>query len=49
MLTQPNEPSGAMRRPIHSKAYQRWMALLFILLTAGVTFAIFYVLSIFVP
>jgi hypothetical protein len=44
MLTEPSELNNATKPPRHSKVYERWMALLFVLGTAGFAFTIFYVL-----
>ena len=53
MLTQPSEPAQlgepntATGRSTHSRTYERWMGLLFVLGTVGLIFAIFFVLSFF--
>ena len=42
MLTQPSEPAHATDRPAHSKAYERWMIVPFVLVPLGFVFALFY-------
>ena len=42
MLTQPSEPSHATDRPVHTKAYERWMILPFVLGPLAILFALFY-------
>jgi hypothetical protein len=42
VLTQPSEPSHATDRPVHTKAYERWMILPFVLGPLAILFALFY-------
>ena len=42
VLTQPSEPGHATDRPAHSKAYERWMIIPFVLVPLGFVFALFY-------
>ena len=42
VLTQPSEPSHATDRPVHTKAYERWMILPFVLGHLAILFALFY-------
>jgi hypothetical protein len=42
VLTLPSEPSHATDRPVHTKAYERWMALLFVLAPLAIALALFY-------
>ena len=44
---QPVEPNDATPRPVHTRAYEKGMGLLFIIGTVAAVFAVFYVLSYF--
>ena len=42
MLAKPSELNNATKPPRHSKVYERWMAVLFVLGPVAILFALFY-------
>ena len=47
VLAQPDEPNREPGRPARSKAFERWMGVLFLLGTLAFIFMVFYVIGLF--